>query len=391
MCKSASQPGGPYRCSGDMERRLTGARSAYSEAQKDYLAAGEDIASANMAMTRESMAMARQVESPTAPYVREGKVASASEHIEAMVKAGELSPAARDMNPSQAFEQYGDVNALDSDDPTVPQFDRESANEDYKAADQRWSEANAKRNQALADRDSSYARTQAASKDVIAAQANYDATPRGLGELQAEADKADRAPVSKFDAATAQRERERLQQRIDSAQATMSSEAETRFANDTARGGEPKRFTYQPLSTNPPSGGSGGAGNLAADDGITGCAKVYAPPSGSSEVPCKVTLTRRASDGKAVEATFSSTVNASQAGSLSTGTVLGGLSERARQVDAAGNDFETWRAQQGHPSREESISGHTAAREAFDGIQRDSFRLGQFVGASRFFTYATRG
>lgn len=380
MCKSANQPGGPYRCSGDMQRRLAAAEDAYEQVGLVYQQAREDEAAASRTMIGHSMTMERRVESPDAVYVRNGTSGTAAQHITSMIRSGDLSPAAREMKPSEVFDQFREANALDADDAEVPQFDG-SGDPAYVAANQGWTLANRKHNAAMAERQAHGQNSRAALDAMAAARADYDATPRGLGELQRDIDLA-RAGGGEDPV---------LRRRFTTATATIESEVEQRLANDSARGEEPRRFTYQPLATTPMSTNPGGADRLAVEDQVTGCAKVYAPPPGSPTAQAKVTLTRRASDGQAVEATFATTVNTNDPTPLSTGSVLRGLSERARQVDAANNDFETWRERQRHPSRSESPEGHRAARETFDAIQRDSMRLGQFVGASRFFSYVTRG
>lgn len=378
MCKSANDPGGPYRCSGDMERRLEAASAAHETACEEYRVAAAAVQEASGTMTQNSMLMERRVERPDSSWTIDERTATAAEHKKALVASGALTAQeAEDLRPSDAFALYAARQGFDEDDPLAPRFEG-SGDPAWSEADRRWVEANRQHRSAMAAKEKAGAAVQRTRLARNAAQDDYDATPRGLGELRRDHEQALANPGGSSPTL--------IQERLDRAQNKITTEARARFAKDPDGGLD--HYTYQPLSTNNDPESSAAAGAMARQDKITGCARVYGAQDTPHGTPCKVTLTRRDSNGKAVEATFRVTAPLSE--ELSTGEVLHGLSTRARSVDTAGNDFETWREHQGVPPQKVNPDRYKRSRAEYDSIQQDSMRLGQFVGASRFFSYLSR-
>lgn len=280
MCKSASERGGPYRCSGHAQAALDRATEAHVEATTALADATRQERAADSDMLDASRAMSRAMAKPKSRWSRNGRTLTAKTTVEKMISDGDLSPAARNMAPADAFEQYTEANALDSDDPSVPQFVGQN-DPDYATANEAWEEANRRRNAALESRHRAEPAVQAARTRLGGAQADYDATRRGLGELGREMDRAER-----------ERDRDMvaiLQRRTQIATDRLNAEAAVR-----RQPGDTTTTTYHPMSTLP-SGPAFGALNRAVwDDQITGCTQKISGDNDGSPDAYRVTLSRPA-------------------------------------------------------------------------------------------------
>ncbi|MDN5805352.1 MAG: tropomyosin, partial [Microlunatus sp.] len=132
MCKSSSQPGGPYRCSGDMQQALERAQDSFDQA----------------------------LASTTDPYVAKTQ---AEHHLSRVSAMREAIESRDDLDAQQKAEQA----------------------ETLAPAAQRWETALKTAEQ---DHVAAQAKVKETGQRMRQAQSDYDATPRGVAALQAEVD-----------------------------------------------------------------------------------------------------------------------------------------------------------------------------------------------------------
>lgn len=293
------------------------------------------------------------------------------------------------MNPSDAFEQFREANALDSDEAEVPKFVG-SNNPEHDEAEKQWRDASRQRNQAMKNRDKAAGREHGARRGVMNARADYDATTRGVGELQAQADTAQR----NGDTGQAQL----LDTRIGEATERINSDAEIRQEKAGQERGE---YVYSPLPTGEPSPEgdehyADKAASLVQRDGISGSTKTFR--SGSAEARRRVgdgrslhvvTLTRRDDDG-VHEATFKIAGDSSGGEPMTCSRAVQTVSERSRNQDMSLGSFDEWRAFQGHPTKAEDPKGYQASKSEYERHGADRDRLQKFLGNWKYSEY-TRG
>lgn len=85
MCKGKDEPGGPYRCPGDMQKNLDRATAKLGRATQARNEAETQISSASVDMDMASGRLTRLINEPDARWVRNGQEASPQEHVEQMI------------------------------------------------------------------------------------------------------------------------------------------------------------------------------------------------------------------------------------------------------------------------------------------------------------------
>ncbi|MDN5805353.1 MAG: hypothetical protein L0H26_12335, partial [Microlunatus sp.] len=218
----------------------------------------------------------------------------------------------------------------------------------------------------------SWARYQQAVRD-------YEATPRGAGELRAEADKADRSGNT-----TAARA---LTERLAVAEDRLRQESLAREENAEQRG-EKTRFTpvrAMPTTIDDNDRGEAVAvlARLADADGVSGSVRsTHDGPRSAHEV----TLSRTDDDGThhEVRFTYEDHRTGPHSPPPSVGSALSVLTDQSSQHAASHGNFERWAGENGYPRRDEDPEAYEAAKRRYRTAGNQSDSAGKFFGSDRW-------
>lgn len=327
MCKSANQPGGPYRCSGDMKAALEKAQDAYGEA----------------------------LDGTADPYVKKVQ----AEH---------------QLSRTQAMIESVDTDRGDLDDQGKTEL-RETL---VPALEQR--------RQAVKEASNEHAAAQSRSRDagqrLRQAQADYDATPRGVAEVQAGIDEQfdPQRPEVPKDAAV----HGELVARRDAAIDRMNSEsAERRKQWGTITG---ERVPIARMDDTPNAAQRNAYGAMAQEDGLTASSVNHGytmdPETGQEYNDTVVTFYRQSDTGVAeMRVSYRSPTTSeppSQAKVLAEASKMSMQYETSQKPSSDGtgkHDFRRYCAQQGVPEDERDL-----ARVEYDAGGRYSRQMRAFLG-----------
>lgn len=445
MCKSPDEPGGPYRCPGDMQKNLDRAQSNLEQAQVGVAEADNAVEDAQYA--REALDEVDSPEDKTQEALQDradsecdGSFESADKVAKDVADQGYYGVVeqSQNYNPENDYEgsrqfdseecevkvfgsqeeldEYLNDNGFDThhtengvyyglDDRDVDfstgemetktafvtepngekQVDPDAQREYDKAAKKADRDlANARKQQEAAQAKVRDARAKSAH-----AREQYEATPRGMGELQRDIDNAKRSGDDK----TA----DYLQERLDKATATVNDEERERRDNAAQRGQDREYYNHAAMSTvstgqHRPSEGDPeyNAEAVVQEAGITGSTRVYDRNNDGGSMgdmtKHKVTLTRTDEEGKRHEATFNYYTGSGWGKTPpSCSDVVSAVSSDSAGVDNAGGDFDTWASEYGMPTdKHEDPEGYRDAKRTFKASQENAERMEKFLGSERF-------
>lgn len=308
MCKSSNEPGGPYRCSGDMKREYDRATNAYGAA----------------------------LERTAEPYAAQTMAQHNLERARSMKEA---------------------IEARDYADP-----DTKAAHLDVVAsAEEKAEEDLARASRAVTDFQQ---RLRDAGKRFVTARADYDATPQGVAELQAEIDA---LPAASGD-------REELDARRVVALDRMNEEGAERRERWGQKVGE--RVAINRWASDPRNESRNTYAEMAAGDKITACATNHGstvdPVTGEETNDFEVTFYRPTGEGKVKQMRV--TYRESTGHTTSQADVLAHMSEQAALVEGSKNYREYCRTQNIPAEQRE------AERARYDEGKRYAKQMRGFLG-----------
>lgn len=310
MCKGPDEPGGPYRCSGDMKSNLEAATTQLTKRADDDGAAAMRVA---------------------------------------------------DSKARVDIQLDEEIRLRKSGQPLSTAFTERSAELDKMHADAKHAKLRTER-----ARD-------AAIDSMKAAAADFDATPRGLGELARAKDEAD-AELQR-DEYSWGHEVAHLDARITRATNRMNLEArERREKNPTMR---EKPFEYIPVSQRSAGNAGSVVTRLAHQDKIAGMAKDFGEADGAHRY--QVTLTRRAAGEDKIREITAPVSVPSGNGPLTSTAVLTDLAVAAADHARADGTFEGWRSVTGRTARK-GTDEYRESRSQWDHGKLAETRLRTLVG-----------
>lgn len=421
MCKSANEPGGPYRCPGDMQKNLDTARQQLVDASHEEMVAegaleyaldqqeqadNADDGDALDEMQEQLQDDADEVEGTEdfgTAKDKADKITSETGWITAVEQVSTYDPdndadgerqydshehrvlvfrdedelrehmegrydadqwdTDRDGDGKRRGTAYG-LNSTDQDLSTGAMEDRtlhvvepedgqqrstptrSGASDDVQAQrDQAKHKVDAER----AHLERAQAATAVARKKVDKAQRDLDATPRQLGELQAEYD----ACEASGDRTTATH----LVERIGAAQKRIDSDERERREAAAARGESPRPvYSYTGMGTYDDEPGMSDMNNLASSSQVSGV--VREERDGDAVKSRQVTLTRSDDQGQRHSVKFPY----DGPGTPTTGQALESELQNASRVEASNGGYEAW-ASSGEPSDRAEFNRHRARAE----------------------------
>ena len=317
MCKSANERGGPYRCPGDMQKNLATAMDQYSDA-----------------------------------------VAAKSDTYQAWQQS--IKDLEDEAEANSARQRSPDTELLSSE-----QHGLAAARAAVETARDRHGGSNVA--------------IRAARARMWQARADYDATPRGMAELEAQADHYRRTGDTK----TA----ESLEQRVGLATHRVNDEEITRHRVAERQGVARETFSYAAMTPSK-SWETTSSDTLVREDNIAGVSKAHTDPNDNLNTVHRVTLTRIDDDGAMRSMSTNVSLHSNDSGGPpSTALVLDGIAKDSTTLDESNNDFETWRTNMQYPSVDEDPAEHRQARAHFDSIAADQDRAVKLVGKNRWSEY----
>ena len=229
-------------------------------------------------------------------------------------------------------------------------------------------------------RDKARGKEIGARRGVTKARSDYEATTRGIGELQAQADTARR------DGDTGRA------QLIDTRLATATERVNADAATRQAKVGRPTGdYTYAALPTgemvpDTPDKhyGLDAATRQVHQQGVTGSVKTFqagtkeASKFGGNQQLQVVTLTRTDRNGDLHEATFKIATSPRATEPMTCAGAVATLNERAGDHNVSAGNFEEWRQVKDYPTKADNPARFAAAQAEYECHGADARKLKEF-------------
>ncbi len=382
MCKSDTEPGGPYRCPGDMRSALSRASAAVTDAvNAEHRATNQHARCLDtlMALEEQRDALEDQVTReldedplpaghPQALYSADGEIYTADDLRNHLANTGRIAAHERTAPLDEVLAAHPEIDASYAGGTAQARHAVEERLANVTAA---TAAAEAAEGRTRADLDKATAATERAHERARQAQDDYDATTRGVALLRAQRDSA----ATAGDRAHA----ERLTARLQAAQARMDGESRQRAANDTRRRGAPVQPAYY-RAMGQSDDATRAAHQVALSDGSTlaGCAKTSA--DGPGRWRHDVTLTRYPKTGNGVEATVPYFSSGPGPHEPSIGEVVAYHARREADYEACDGDFKTWRERHDIPGPQEDPQAYRRAQREFAAIPTQAQKVAAVVG-----------
>lgn len=443
MCKGPDEKGGPYRCPGDMAKGVEKAQKKHSRASQELTDAVDVAERADIqveALKDEDSAQARMQERQEERAADCDGTYEDADSIAKEINSKGFLCAIEETSTYDPDNDYEGTRVYDDQFYEVKVFESEQelseyTNGRYEASDgdtayglddrtkdhstgemesqslfirrpegeaqvdpdiskkhgREYSRAEADRARAARAVQGKRMGVVAAKHDLAHAQAEYDATPRGAGQLRREADSARRDG----DTVTA----DHLESRLDQAETRVNADERDRRDNAERHGQVRGEYTFQPMSTgeisdsgSPWVSDEDRTTSLVQEDGISGCARtafqIQSDRHGWSHHSHEVTLTRVDGEGKVREVTLPYRAGIGSDGRPpSVSSVMHSHATSAASYDSAEGDYDNWRAEMGYEGEHEDPDAYREGKKTFTNGQKTIQRLEKFIGSERFEQY----
>lgn len=431
MCKSENEKGGPYRCPGDMQRNLDSAQNAYGKAVEGVSQAEVEAENAQITLESEQEDSAQermkerltdqaddcdgtyedadrisnevagkgwvsaveqtQTFNPENDYEGERQYDSEQYEVKVFESQAELDEYMEDrFETSDGEVAYGlDQNTVDyatgeTEEQALfikqPQGEQQIDSDISKEATQRIGKAEKNLASAQAKQAQAKQKVSDARQKVREAQKDYDATPRGIGELNAQAEQA----RASGDEVTA----DDLESRVATAEKRVNEEESVRRDVAAQQGVDRDYYNYQAMGAQESSEEFENSSAVVKDAGVSGVSRVYEPGTNQNWTDAtrhNVTMTRVDEDGKRQNLSANYYMGSHHDGNTpSCSEVLGTMGDDAASVENSGGDFEEWHHSMGGQDKFEDPEGYRESKRTFKEIQQNSERAERFLGSDNW-------